>query len=105
MSAWPPWSSLPAPLALAFEAAGAVDSAAVYYRRFIETPEMVRIIDDAWELPVVYERLAGLHQQQGDVANAQRYARLFTELWEDADPELRPRVRRMQELLGRTVEQ
>jgi hypothetical protein len=66
---------------------------------------MTRIIDDAWELPAVYERLAGLYQQQSDLSSARRYARLFTDLWKNADPELQPRVRRMQELLTRTVEQ
>jgi eukaryotic-like serine/threonine-protein kinase len=90
--------------ATAFEAAGVPDSAIAYYERYIATPQLVRIPDDGWDLAYSYERLAGLYETKGDGEMARRYAGLFIDLWQDADPELQPRVRRMQELLDRLRE-
>ncbi|MDX1675147.1 MAG: tetratricopeptide repeat protein, partial [Longimicrobiales bacterium] len=41
---------------------------------------------------LVLERLADLHEQAGSPAEAARYYRELIDLWEDADPELQPRV-------------
>jgi hypothetical protein len=52
-----------------------------------------RLFSDAhWRAPVV-ERLAQLHEARGERARASEYYRSFIELWQDADPELQPRVR------------
>jgi tetratricopeptide (TPR) repeat protein len=91
-------------LGMAFEAVGAADSAIAYYRRYLDEPQLTRFLDDAWQLAPTYERLAELYAARGDTDNAAHYARLFTELWKDADPELQPRVRRMQQFLRSTIE-
>jgi DNA-binding SARP family transcriptional activator len=43
-------------------------------------------------LALSYERLGALHKQRGDTAKAIYYYAKFAELWQDADPELQPRV-------------
>lgn len=91
-------------LARAYEAAALPDSAIATWRRFIDAPQMVREYEDAWGLPFAYERLAELYETRGDVLNARAFASKFIELWVDADPELRPRVARMQALLQRLAE-
>lgn len=47
--------------------------------------------------PWVLERLGELHERQGDAARAAEYYGRFAELWNEADPELQPRVRRARE--------
>ncbi|HEX2167333.1 MAG TPA: hypothetical protein VHG09_08910, partial [Longimicrobiales bacterium] len=67
------------------------DSAAAAYERYIGTPSMDRLWNDAM-LPVMHEMLGGYYEQRGDAnAAAQHYARVIA-LWQNADPVLQPRV-------------
>jgi tetratricopeptide (TPR) repeat protein len=86
-----PLVGLPA-LAEAYDRAGQSDSALAVYERFVTTPWMLRLDDDAVALPRAYERLGDLYEQRGDTAKAIYYYAKFAELWQDADPELQPRV-------------
>jgi hypothetical protein len=42
--------------------------------------------------PILFERLAQLYDEAGDVENAALYYARFVELWAGADAELQPRV-------------
>ncbi len=44
------------------------------------------------DLPRIYERLGELYEQRGSAERAIYYYGRFVDLWEDADPELHPRV-------------
>jgi tetratricopeptide (TPR) repeat protein len=89
------------PLALAFEAAEQPDSAVAHYRKYIDSPDMERGMDEAWNLPLAYERIAELYERKGDRDNAVLAAARFVQLWEKADAALRPRVQAKQEMLRR----
>ncbi|UCC84572.1 MAG: tetratricopeptide repeat protein [Gemmatimonadota bacterium] len=79
-------------LAEAYDAAGATDSARAIYKRYVDTPWPVRIWTDSWQLASAYERLGALYEQRGDRQMVIYYYGKFAELWQDADPELQPRV-------------
>jgi DNA-binding SARP family transcriptional activator/tetratricopeptide (TPR) repeat protein/TolB-like protein len=80
-------------LGRAFEAAGQPDSAISAYERFLHTPFFYRIFSDAHWRATAVERLGRLHEARGDHTRAAEYYRSFIDLWQDADPELQPRVR------------
>ncbi len=80
-------------LARAYELAGEPDSAIAYYERYVTTPSMARLLVDALEhLALIYERLAELYAQRGDREKAIHYYDRMINLWNDADPELQPRI-------------
>jgi eukaryotic-like serine/threonine-protein kinase len=80
----------------AFELLGQPDSAVAAYRRFLDTPYMMRIdADPAWRATVL-QRLGELYEQRGDTQLALRYYGEFTQLWRRADPTLLPRVEAVQ---------
>ena len=83
----------------AYDLAGEADSAVAVYERYISHPAPGRTLltqtgpwNDPFWLPLIYERLGDLYQQRGDTVKAIHYYGKLTELWEDADPELQPRV-------------
>ncbi len=88
----------------AFEQAGIPDSAIAYYRRFIDTPWLGRIGEDALSLPASYRRLGVLYEEAGETELALDNYGQFVEAWRDADAVLQPQVdeirRRMAELAG-----
>jgi tetratricopeptide (TPR) repeat protein len=86
-----PMCALPS-LAYAYDQAGEPDSALAVYERYVTTPWIARIWDDSWWLARAYERLGYLYEQRGDTTKAIRYYAKLAELWNDADPELQPRV-------------
>jgi hypothetical protein len=51
--------------------------------------------------PIAHERAASAYLTLGDTAKAIAHLSAFTELWKDADPELRPRVESALRLLTR----
>jgi tetratricopeptide (TPR) repeat protein len=93
-------------LAAAHADAGNTARAIALYERFLGTRWAWRTADsDAEGLGHALLRLAALYEDAGDLeAAARNYAR-FVELWQDADPELQPRVTdaraRLQRIVGR----
>ena len=77
-----------------FEALGESDSVIARYEAWMGRTELIfRHGVDAFQLPRAYERLGQLYDEKGDAENAALYYARFVEMWEDADPELQPRVR------------
>jgi hypothetical protein len=68
------------------------DSALAVYQRYVSTPALFRIFQDAVWLPGIYFRLAELYEARGNQAQAAEYYGRFAELWKDADAALQPRV-------------
>jgi tetratricopeptide (TPR) repeat protein len=81
-----------AELGRAYLAAGEVDSALAVSERYVETPHLWRAYWDGIYLASTYERLGALYEQRGDAQKAIYYYGKLIDLWEDADPELLPRV-------------
>lgn len=76
----------------AYDRMGRADSALVYYERFLETPSRKRYdTDPRWRGPVL-ERLGRLYEERGEIEHAVHRYRQFVALWEEADPDLQPRV-------------
>jgi eukaryotic-like serine/threonine-protein kinase len=80
-------------LGRAYEAAGQPDSAVAVYERYLGTSFLFRLHTDAEWRAEVLERLGQLYEARGDYARAAEHYAQFIELWQDADPELQPRVR------------
>jgi len=79
-------------LAWTYEQVGEPDSALTHYERYITTPWRARDRVDSWWLARAFERLGDMYEQRGDASKAVYYYGKFVELWQDADPELQPRV-------------
>ncbi len=80
-------------LGQAYDAAGQPDSVIAVYERYVNTPWLPRLaVSDWYALAGIYERLGGLYDLRGDKERAISYYQRFVKLWEDADPELQPRV-------------
>ncbi|MGH7469654.1 MAG: protein kinase domain-containing protein [Longimicrobiales bacterium] len=88
-------------LARAHDAAGARDSAIVYFERFLTRPSYERLAEEATEVGSALERLAELYEQTGNYERARHYAQRFVQLWRDADPEFQPRVAAKHQMLRR----
>ena len=88
------------PLAQVYDQAGARDSAIAHYERYVNAFESHRAFWDASRLGPALERLAVLHDEAGDLENAALYYARFVELWNEADPELQPRVEAAQQRLN-----
>lgn len=86
------------------EQAGRPDSALAAYERVLASTGFDRLPLDLLHLGFVLQRTGELHDERGDRARALEYYARFVELWQDADPELQPRVesvrRRMAALMG-----
>jgi eukaryotic-like serine/threonine-protein kinase len=87
-------------LARAYDLAGDADSAAAIYARYLELPSLDRMVitsESVYHTDALYRagalvRLGELSENRGDKARAaSTYAR-FIALWQDADPELQPKV-------------
>jgi len=63
----------------------------------------IRHILDPFGLGSVYESLGRLHDEEGEPEQAAIYYARFVELWENADPDLQPRVRAAQARLEEIV--
>ncbi|MEE9582831.1 MAG: tetratricopeptide repeat protein, partial [Acidimicrobiia bacterium] len=88
------------PLAQVYDQAGARDSAIAHYERYVNAFESHRACWDASRLGPALERLAVLYDEAGDLENAALYYARFVELWNEADPELQPRVEAAQQRLN-----
>jgi tetratricopeptide (TPR) repeat protein len=81
-------------LARAFDLAGMADSAIARYEQALEhTDEVIDLDVQPRQAPITYLRLARLYDARSDLDPAAGYYGRFVELWEEADPELQPRVR------------
>jgi tetratricopeptide (TPR) repeat protein len=90
-------------LARTFDAAGQADSAGVHYRRFLEQPHWLGVFPHMLHLANALVRLAELEEEAGDLEAAALLYAEFVELWEDADPELQPRVEAAQQRLEEII--
>jgi tetratricopeptide (TPR) repeat protein len=79
-------------LGRAYDMAEQPDSAIANYERYVNAQSFWAIFPHAYQLAPAYERLGALYEQQGDVRKAIYYYGKLVELWENADPELQPRV-------------
>ncbi|MEB3323574.1 MAG: tetratricopeptide repeat protein, partial [Synechococcaceae cyanobacterium] len=86
-----PFCWLPS-LARAYDLASEADSAVAIYERYLAESSFFRLFSDAYYLGPTYERLGDLYEQRGDTAKAIYYYGKLVDLWQDADPELQPRV-------------
>lgn len=91
-------------LGLAWERAGARDSAVRAYERFVEraAPGLAGpgpIEADVWAVPYALTSLGELYEESGDEAGAAGYFERFVELWEAADPPLQVEVTEVRERL------
>jgi tetratricopeptide (TPR) repeat protein len=91
-------------LGLAWERAGARDSATRAYERFVERfeselagPQLAR--PDAWAVPYALTSLGDLYEESGDEQKAAGYFERFVQLWEAADPPLQVEVVEVHERL------
>jgi tetratricopeptide (TPR) repeat protein len=86
-------------LAMAHEEAARPDSAMAWYERYLTTARGHQL-DDEYLAPTL-ERLARLHDEQGDPARAEELYAQFVQVWEEADTELQSRVEAARARLGR----
>jgi tetratricopeptide (TPR) repeat protein len=91
-------------LGLAWERAGARDSAVLAYERFVEglapalaATQVARA--DVWAVPYALTSLGELYEAQGDEETAAEYFERFMELWRNADPPLQAEVLETRERL------
>lgn len=75
-----------------YERAGRPDSAIIAYERALEPGGPDAMFVDLLGLPFLLHRLGELHDDLGNAEQAADYYARFVELWENADPELQPRV-------------
>lgn len=78
---------------------GQADAAIAAYEQALAAMEPATLLDDGHEIPHALRRLGELYDAQGNTARAVEYYARFTDLWRDADPELQPIVRRVQDRL------
>jgi tetratricopeptide (TPR) repeat protein len=87
--------------ARAFDIQGNVDSALVYYDRFLDAKSIRLAFWDATFRANALRRAGALREQQGDIPGALARYREFVELWRNADPELQDQVREVQARITR----
>ncbi|HUG28357.1 MAG TPA: tetratricopeptide repeat protein, partial [Gemmatimonadales bacterium] len=84
----------------AHDLAGRPDSAIAYLQRYVDTPDPNPGEDSQW-LARTHKRLGELYEAKGDAERAiANYAR-FVNLWRNAEPELQPQVRDVNQRLER----
>lgn len=79
-------------LGMAYDSAGVADSVIAIQERYLETPWLWRAWLDSYNRAFAHERLAELYERRGDVEKAIYHHGKLVDLWENADPELQPRV-------------
>ncbi|MGD8495957.1 MAG: tetratricopeptide repeat protein [Gemmatimonadales bacterium] len=94
------WADVAIP---AFEGLGLADSVIARYETWLGRRALQRLHADNRILPRAYERLGQLYEERGELEKAAVYYAKFVELWENADPDLQPRVKaarsRLQEIV------
>jgi len=77
----------------AYDRMGRADSAAVYYRRYLETPSRQRYDTDPWSRGPILERLGRLAEDAGRPEEAAASYAALARLWGEGDPAFRARAR------------
>jgi tetratricopeptide (TPR) repeat protein len=88
-----------------FDRIGAADSARAAYERAVDSPNLFRVMGDAFSLAPSYKRLGELYEAKGDRKNAADYYGKFVDLWKDADAELQPGVAEVRQRLARLAQE
>ena len=84
----------------AMEGLGMADSVIARYETWMGRRQLRnRIGDDSPDLPLALERLGQLYDAKGDTENAALYYAQFVDMWDEADPDLQPRVAAARERL------
>jgi tetratricopeptide (TPR) repeat protein len=78
-------------LANVYERLGQPDSAITVFERYLDAPVLYRAEMDAFHIAHVLTRLEALYAQRNQPRLAARYWRRLTDLWHNADPELKER--------------
>ena len=84
----------------AYDVAEMPDSAIAYFERYLATPHIGRLSQDASYLAAIRKRLGELYEARGDTQKAASNYMAFIELWEKADPELQPKVHEVRKRLA-----
>jgi len=85
------------------EESGDPRGAIAAWEEYLSEAWHTRHILDPFGLGSVYESLGRLHDEEGEPEQAAIYYARFVELWENADPDLQPRVRAAQARLEEIV--
>ena len=86
-------------LGRAYEGAGQPDSALATYESYLDATSIAQAFTDPGSLAAILERLGEMYDERGEWEKAAEYYARFVELWQDADPELQPRVEAAQKRL------
>jgi tetratricopeptide (TPR) repeat protein len=84
----------------AFDLSNQPDSAIVYFEQYLGRPEPTLFEAGFW-LAGTHKRLGELYDAKGNKAKAIEHFEKFVDLWKNADPELQPKVREVQDKLKR----
>ena len=90
-------------MARAFDKAGQADSALVWFERVTRVRYHSSYTSAPLNLPIAYRRLGELYEARGDTPKALENYRAFTKLWANADAELQPQVREVQQRIAQLV--
>jgi tetratricopeptide (TPR) repeat protein len=89
-------------IAYAYDNANQPDSARAQYTKYVESTSILgRFGNDGIFLAGAYKRLGELWEAKGDKVKAAGYYTKFVSMWEDADPELQPKVSEVRQRLLR----
>ncbi len=88
-------------LGKALALSGQPDSAIAVYERYLDARLLFRLNTDALNLWRTFVALGELYEDRGDRERAIEMYTRFADLWEDADPELQPRVRDARQAIDR----
>jgi Flp pilus assembly protein TadD len=86
-------------LGRAFDLANQPDSAIFYWERFLADPAARGPGRDAIILAGMQKRLGELYEAKNDLPRAIAHYTAFVDLWKNADPELQPKVKEIQQRL------
>jgi serine/threonine-protein kinase len=83
-----------------FDQMGLPDSARAAYERAVNSPNLFRVMGDAFALAASYKRLGELNEARGDRKTAADYYGKLLDLWKDADAELQPALTEVRQRLA-----
>ena len=87
-------------MATAHDNAGRPDSAIAYFEKFTDSRGQIPDFDAEFRAGS-YKRLGELYDAKGNKAKAIENFEQFVEMWKNAEPELQPKVREVQDKLKR----